>query len=150
MIQNQPCRDVLVVDDAETIRRFLKVSLEREGYSVRVAEDASEAQKAVLEQLPHYIISDWQMPNMTGGELCEWLRKQSLPSYVYFILVTAHDKAFDLIDGLDAGADDYVKKPLNVEELMARLRCGERILNLERRLRTLAAQEAHQFMQELT
>lgn len=149
-MRHTPLRNVLVVDDAETIRRFFKLCLERAGYNVRVASDASEAQEAIRQEAPHYIISDWQMPNMTGDELCQWLRKQQLPNYVYFILVTAHEKTFDLVDGLDSGADDYVKKPINIDELMARLRCGERILTLERRLRTLAAEEAAAFIQELT
>ena len=149
-MQNQPLRNVLVVDDAETIRRFFKLCLERAGYNVRVACDAAEAQAEILRETPHYIISDWQMPNMTGDELCRWLRGQQFSHYVYFILVTAHEKTFDLVDGLDSGADDYVKKPINIDELMARLRCGERILTLERRLRTLAAEEAAAFMQELT
>lgn len=142
-------RDILVVDDSDTIRRYLKVTLERAGYHVRVAADAVEACCEIENTPPDYIISDWQMPNMNGADLCKWVREANLPSYVYFILVTAHERVFDVVDGLDAGADDYVQKPIKVNELLARLRCGERILRLERRLRALAAQEAAAFMQEL-
>ena len=142
-------RDILVVDDSDTIRRYLKVTLERAGYHIRLAADAAEACKEIEIDPPDYIISDWQMPNMNGAELCQWVREQNLPSYVYFIMVTAHERVFDVVDGLDAGADDYVQKPIKVNELLARLRCGERILRLERRLRALAAQEAAAFMQEL-
>jgi sigma-B regulation protein RsbU (phosphoserine phosphatase) len=142
-------RDILVVDDSDTIRRYLKVTLERAGYHVRVAADAAEACREIEDMPPDYIISDWQMPNMNGADLCKWVREANLPSYVYFILVTAHERVFDVVDGLDAGADDYVQKPIKVNELLARLRCGERILRLERRLRALAAQEAAAFMQEL-
>ena len=142
-------RDILVVDDSDTIRRYLKVTLERAGYHVRVAADAAEACREIDDNTPDYIISDWQMPEMNGAELCKWVRDANLPSYVYFILVTAHERVFDVVDGLDAGADDYVQKPLKINELLARLRCGERILRLERRLRALAAQEAAAFMQEL-
>jgi len=142
-------RDILVVDDSDTIRRYLKVTLERAGYHVRVAADAAEACGDISDSTPDYIISDWQMPKMNGADLCKWVRDANLPSYVYFILVTAHERVFDVVDGLDAGADDYVQKPIKVNELLARLRCGERILRLERRLRALAAQEAAAFMQEL-
>ncbi len=142
-------RDILVVDDSDTIRRYLKVTLERAGYHVRVAADAAEASREIDDNTPDYIISDWQMPEMNGAELCKWVRDANLPSYVYFILVTAHERVFDVVDGLDAGADDYVQKPIKINELLARLRCGERILRLERRLRALAAQEAAAFMQEL-
>lgn len=142
-------RDILVVDDSDTIRRYLKVTLERAGYHIRLAADASEACQEIELNPPDYIISDWQMPNMNGAELCQWVRQANLSSYVYFILVTAHERVFDVVDGLDAGADDYVQKPIKLNELLARLRCGERILRLERRLRALAAQEAAAFMQEL-
>lgn len=142
-------RDILVVDDADTIRRYLKVTLERAGYHVRLAADAAEACEEIELNPPDYVISDWQMPNMNGAELCQWVRNQKLPNYVYFIMVTAHERVFDVVDGLDAGADDYVQKPIKVNELLARLRCGERILRLERRLRALAFQEAAAFMQEL-
>ncbi len=128
-------RDVLVVDDADSIRRYLKVTLERAGYQVRLCSDASEACWEIDSNPPDYIVSDWQMPNMDGAELCKWVREHELPNYIYFILMTAHERVFDVVDGLDAGADDYVQKPIKINELLARLRCGERILELERRLR---------------
>ena len=149
MLQS-PLTDVLVVDDTSTIRQFLSVSLKRAGYSVRLACDGFDAQEKIREQVPNYVISDWRMPNMNGAELCQWLRSQDLPRYVYFIMVTAHEDVFGLVNGLDSGADDYVKKPVIMNELLARLRCGQRILNLERRLKTLAGEQATAFMEELT
>lgn len=132
---NEGFRDVLVVDDSEAIRRYLKVTLERAGYRVRLCSDASEACWAIDSDPPNYVISDWQMPTMDGAELCKWIRDHDLPNYVYFILITAHERVFDVVDGLDSGADDYLQKPIKINELLARLRCGERVLELERRLR---------------
>lgn len=130
--------DVLVVDDAESIRQYLKVTLERAGYHVRVSSDASEACWEIEANPPDYIISDWQMPNMDGAELCQWVRSSNCPGYIYFIMMTAHERAFDVVDGLDAGADDYLQKPIKLNELLARLRCGERILKLQRKLQAPA------------
>jgi sigma-B regulation protein RsbU (phosphoserine phosphatase) len=131
--------DVLVVDDSEAIRRYLKITLEREGYAVRLCSDAVEACWEIDSSPPDYIISDWQMPAMNGAELCRWVRGHDLPKYIYFILITAHECAFDVVDGLDAGADDYLQKPIEINELLARMRAGERILQLQERLRAPAA-----------
>jgi DNA-binding response OmpR family regulator len=134
MTQNE-LRDVILVDDSEAIRRYLKITLERARYNVRVCNDAADAISEIEASRPDFIISDWQMPNMDGGELCKWVRNRDLPHYIYFILVTAHERVFDVVDGLDAGADDYLQKPIEVNELLARMRCGARILQLERQLR---------------
>jgi DNA-binding response OmpR family regulator len=77
------------------------------------------------------------MPNMDGGELCKWVRSRNPANYIYFILVTAHERFFNVVDGLNAGADDYLQKPIKANELLARIRCGQRILGLERQLRAL-------------
>jgi sigma-B regulation protein RsbU (phosphoserine phosphatase) len=124
-------KNVLVVDDSETIRRYLRLTLQRAGYHVRICSDASEACWEIYSNPPDIVVSDWQMSHMNGAELCQWVRGHDLPKYIYFILVTAHQRFFDVVDGLDAGADDYVKKPINVNELLARMRCGQRILRLE-------------------
>jgi sigma-B regulation protein RsbU (phosphoserine phosphatase) len=142
MKNDSPFRDLLVVDDSDTIRRYLKVTLERDGYNVRLCSDASEACWEIDARRPDYILSDWHMPTMNGVELCQWVREHQTSQYIYFLLMTAHTRVFDLVDGLDAGADDYVQKPIKINELLARLRCGERILTLERRLRAMAGQTA--------
>lgn len=134
MSKSQPI-DVLVVDDAESIRSYLKLALERNGYSVRLSSDGSEACWQIASTPPDIIVSDWQMPDMDGAALCNWVRGRECEKYAYFILMTAHEQFFDAVDGLNAGADDYLKKPVRIEELLARMRCGERILSLERRLR---------------
>jgi sigma-B regulation protein RsbU (phosphoserine phosphatase) len=130
--------EVLVVDDSDAIRRFLKLTLDRAGYNVRICNDASEACWEIDSRPPDFIVSDWQMPNMDGAELCKWVRQRDLPNYIYFIMITAHERVFDVVDGLDSGADDYVQKPINIDELLARLRSGQRILELQRRLRAPA------------
>ena len=79
------------------------------------------------------IVSDWEMPNMNGLELCEAVRSEDFDGYVYFILLTTHGRPQDIIDGLSAGADDYVTKPFESAELKMRIRSGERILALETR-----------------
>lgn len=132
------CKDILVVDDSDSIRRYLKLTLERVGFSVRVCSDATEACWEIQSNVPDFVISDWQMPNMDGGELCKWVRARDSETtdYIYFILITAHERFFNVVDGLNAGADDYLQKPIKANELMARIRCGQRILRLERQLRS--------------
>ena len=131
------CQKVLVVDDSDSIRRFLNVTLERAGFEVRLCSDAMEACWEIESDPPDLVISDWQMPNMDGGELCKWVRSRDPADYIYFILVTAHERYFSAVDGLNVGADDYLQKPIQTTELIARIRCGQRILRLERQLRAL-------------
>jgi sigma-B regulation protein RsbU (phosphoserine phosphatase) len=126
---------VLVVDDCPSIRDYLKLMLEKNGYEVRLSSDAAEACWQIASNSPDFIVSDWQMPSMDGAALCKWVRNREPQEYVYFILMTAHERFFDAVDGFDSGADDYVQKPVKLAEMLARLRCGQRILKLERRLR---------------
>ena len=105
---NEYCSNVLVVDDSDAIRRYLKVTLERSGYNVRVCNDAAEACWVIDSDPPDYIISDGHMPNMDGAELCNWVREHDLPHYIYFIMMTAHERVFDASEGTDSAADDYV------------------------------------------
>ncbi|MEM8671456.1 MAG: response regulator transcription factor [Planctomycetota bacterium] len=126
--------DVLVVDDAEPIRQFMQLTLERSGYEVRLCSDAIEACREIESRQPEYIVSDWQMPRMDGAALCQWVRAKQFDRYTYFILMTAHENEFGVVDGLDAGADAYLQKPIQLDELLAKLRCGERILELQKRL----------------
>jgi DNA-binding response OmpR family regulator len=131
------CKEILVVDDSDSIRRYLNVTLSRVGFNVRVCSDGTQACWEIESNPPDFVISDWQMPNMDGGELCKWVRSRDTVDYIYFIMVTAHERFFNVVDGLNAGADDYLQKPIQANELMARIRCGQRILGLERQLRSL-------------
>ncbi len=127
---------VLVVDDSRTQRVLLRALLQRRGYEVHEAADG-EAALDVIERLPiSLVVSDWMMPRMTGPELCQALRARGpAQHYVYIILVTAKHEAEDLSLGLGAGADDYLRKPIEETELLARLRTGERHVSLDAQLR---------------
>lgn len=123
-------RKILVVDDSKSSRQYLRAALEKEGHEVQTCGDAAEACWDIIDNQPDFIISDWQMPCMDGAELCQWVRSQHCLRYIYFIIMTAHRQEFNLVDGLDAGADEYLQKPIRIHELVTRLRCGERILQL--------------------
>jgi len=131
---------VLVVDDDPIQCRQLEVTLGRWGYDVRTARDGLEALRLMDEQGPiQLVVADWMMPEMDGIELCRRIRGDSGQPYVYVILATARDCRDDIVAGLDAGADDYLTKPIHHGELRARVGAGKRIIDLQNRL--LAAQE---------
>jgi diguanylate cyclase (GGDEF)-like protein len=131
---------VLVVDDDAVHSRQLEVILGRWGYRVLTARNGREALRLLAEEGPvQLVVADWMMPEMDGLELCGRIRSDFTDPYVYVILVTARDRRDDIVAGLDAGADDYLAKPIHHGELRARIRAGERIIDLQNRL--LAAQE---------
>lgn len=127
----------LVVDDDPVIAATLKAVVAKAGYAVRVARDGSEAWQAVQEAPASVVISDWYMPAMDGLELCQRIRARPDEAYVYFILITAMGGKEQYDRGMDAGADDFITKPLNLDELRARLRVAARILGLRRELKRL-------------
>jgi diguanylate cyclase (GGDEF)-like protein len=130
--------NILLVDDDPALLRLLTKWLEIAGYSVRCAMDGRVAMAAIESDCPSVLVTDWGMPNVDGLELCHWLRAQKLPHYVYTIFLTIRRSVQDLVQGLRAGADDFVRKPVNREELLARLSCGVRALERESRLVRLA------------
>ena len=110
------------------MRRMLQGS----GYDVVTASDGITAVESILaEGGPRLLLLDWMMPELSGPEVCQAIRTRADTGYVYIILLTARDSKDDLIAGLEAGADDYLTKPCNPEELRARLRTGQRVLRLE-------------------
>ncbi len=112
-------------------RKILQSWLESWGYQVTVAEDGEKAWQILQEiRAPHLLILDWIMPNLNGIDLCRMVRERDSSPYQYILLVTAKDDKQDLVRGLDAGADDYLSKPFDRDELRARLRTGRRILTL--------------------
>ncbi|MDR2761386.1 MAG: response regulator [Planctomycetaceae bacterium] len=122
---------VLIVDDSKLALIALKALLTDAGYDVLAAMNGEEAIK-VLETNPcRMVISDWEMPVMTGLELCRKVRSGEYSGYIYFILLTSHKE--EMVEGLSAGADDFIAKPYKPDEVLARLRSGERILSLETR-----------------
>jgi two-component system, cell cycle response regulator len=132
---------VLVAEDDSVTRHLLKVSLERWNYDVVLAADGSQAADILLgKDSPKLALLDWMMPGTDGVEVCRELRKRNSGSYIYTLLLTARAAREDLLDGLEAGADDYLVKPFDLLELQARLRTGERIIALQDQL--IAAREA--------
>lgn len=126
---------VLIADDDPISRKLLQVSLSNSGYQVVIANDGMEA-FAVLRRpdCPKLAILDWMMPGMDGVEICRAIRGKAGEPYVYIILLTAKGHAAEVVEGLEAGADDYIRKPFDLHELKARLRAGRRILDLQHQL----------------
>jgi sigma-B regulation protein RsbU (phosphoserine phosphatase) len=127
-------RRVLVVDDSAAQRMVLTASLTRQGYQVVGAASGEEALAITLREPVDLVLSDWMMPGMDGLELCRQVRATNHTSYVYFILLTSKSEEGAVAQGLDVGADDFLTKPVNAEELRARINAGDRILRMEREL----------------
>ena len=128
-------RHVLVVDDSRAQRRMLGDLLTQWGYEVRLAGSGAEA-LALCEAGPvDLVLSDWVMPGMSGIEFCRAFRALPRSDYGYFILLTSRTDKGAVAQGLEGGADDFLAKPVNMEELRARITAGERILRMERELK---------------
>ncbi|ATG45203.1 PP2C family protein-serine/threonine phosphatase [Phaeobacter piscinae] len=127
-------RRVLVVDDSRLQRRILVASLKKWGFEVVEAESGEAAMEICESDPPDLILSDWMMPGMNGLEFCRAFRTQSQDNYSYFILLTSKSEKNEVAQGLDAGADDFLTKPVSSDELRARISAGERILRMQREL----------------
>lgn len=126
---------ILIAEDDHISRKILQTILTKQGNDVTAAEDGLKALEALKKETPDILITDWMMPDLDGLQLSRRVRALDLPSYVYIILLTALTEKQRIIEGLDAGADDYITKPYDKTELMARVRAGERVIQLERTLR---------------
>ncbi len=135
---------ILIADDNVVSRKLLELLLIQWGYEVVLAKDGNEAWQALQsENSPRLALLDWMMPGMTGPEICAATRSRVGHSYTYLLLVTSREDKQDTVVGLEAGADDYLTKPVLSDELRARLRTGLRILELEDQL--VAAREEQQY-----
>lgn len=123
--------EILVADDDFISRSLIQKIIESSGHKALLAEDGVKAWKLVQTNKIKIVITDWMMPNMDGLTLCRKIREAKLPNYVYLVLITSKDRKEDSVRGLEAGADDYIAKPVYPDELMARIRSGERIIQLE-------------------
>src|SRR5262245_3070706 len=125
---------VLIADDDPISRRLLERTLQLWGYEVTTARDGAEAWRIFEERDFPLVITDWLMPGLDGLELVRRIRASQRPGYVFVILLAAASARREIIAGIVAGADDFVSKPFDREELHARLRTGVRILQLEQAL----------------
>jgi two-component system cell cycle response regulator len=134
---------ILIADDDPISRRRLEVALVRQGHQALPVTDGTAAIAALAAPgAPRLAILDWMMPGADGLEVCRTLRRRQAP-YVYVILLTTRDRREDMVAGLEADADDFLVKPFDAVELRARLRSGERVIELQEGL--LAAQDALRF-----
>ncbi|MDR2754328.1 MAG: response regulator [Planctomycetaceae bacterium] len=124
---------VLIVDDSKLALTALKGLLTNAGYEVLTAMNGQEGLKALEGSACRMVVSDWEMPVMNGLEFCRAIRAEEFTGYVYFLLLTSHGSLDEMVQGLSAGADDFIAKPYKPDEVLARLRAGERILSLETR-----------------
>lgn len=126
---------VLVAEDDRVQRLLLEATLRKRGYAPVAVQDGSEALASLSEaDAPNLAILDWEMPGLDGPAVCSRLRDRTDAPPLYLILLTARTTKADLLLGLDAGADDFVRKPFDVDELVARLRVGERVVALQQSL----------------
>ncbi|MGH9615315.1 MAG: GGDEF domain-containing response regulator [Acidobacteriaceae bacterium] len=123
---------ILLADDEVTSLRLLERTLQRSGYEVIVVRNGREAaDRLCCPDGPQLALLDWGMPELDGPGVCREVRRRRSQNYVYIVLLTARNSRLDIVEGLESGADDYIVKPFNPEELKARLSCGLRILQLE-------------------
>ena len=126
---------ILVVDDDAVSRKLVERHLIKAGFEVACAANGQEALTVFKQHFFPIILTDWMMPEIDGPELCRRIRQKQTDGYVFIILITAPDSKNDIVLGLEAGADDYLTKPIHSAELVARINTGIRILNLEQSLK---------------
>ncbi len=125
---------LLVVDDSALYRRVVEHSLSQENYALLFAENGRRGLEIYKQAQPDLVITDWTMPDLSGPELCQQIRSTPRDSYCYIVLLTSHTEKEQVIEGLAAGADDYLTKPFHEGELLARLGVGRRIVELHRQI----------------
>jgi diguanylate cyclase (GGDEF)-like protein len=130
-----PSPAILLAEDDPVTRMLMTRFLKNAGYEVDAVSNGSEALDRMTKRYYPMLVTDWEMPEMDGAALCKAVRNMQLDGYVYALLLTARDSKEHIIAGLEAGADDYLVKPVHEPELIARLNAGRRILNLEHSLR---------------
>ena len=123
---------VLVVDDSKLQRKILTLALKRWGFDVAEAASGVEALEMASLRRPDLVLSDWMMPGMSGLELCRRFRELDGEEYSYFILLTSKSEKEEVARGLDSGADDFLTKPVDSNELRARITAGERLIEMQR------------------
>lgn len=133
---------ILIVEDEEDTRFILERLLSKNNYEVKTANNGQEALQLLDSYMPKVVVADWTMPVMDGIELCNVIKKNDKYKLIYFILLTARASLKDRVTGLDIGADDFLVKPIENQELLARIRSGIRIHNLQNELKSIEHNKA--------
>jgi phosphoserine phosphatase RsbU/P len=128
---------ILIADDDPTARRFLQAALHKLEHECVLAVDGREAWEAYRATQPSIILADWLMPKLSGIELCRMIRADARPRYAYVIMVTALSGKGSYLEGMQAGADDFVTKPFDLDEMAARLHVARRIIGLQTEIHQL-------------
>jgi two-component system chemotaxis response regulator CheY len=131
---------ILIADDDPTSRLIAGAVLRDLGHECLIVADGTEAWDAFRSDRPDVVISDWMMPGLTGLQLCRSIRDHATGGYTYFIMVTSHGNVDEILEGMSAGADDYLVKPLNQDDLRARLIAAARVTSLHEQLATQQTQ----------
>ncbi|MCC9605020.1 response regulator [Blastopirellula sp. JC732] len=129
----EPAANILIVDDDEISLDLLRYALEAQNFQVWSASNGAEALRVLEEQNINLVVTDWEMPIVNGLEFCREVRRRQSDHYVYVILLTSHGARDEIVEGMAAGADDFIVKPFNPPELLARIQAGRRVLALETR-----------------
>jgi two-component system, NtrC family, sensor kinase len=129
--------EILIAEDDDMVLDLLVDSLDTLGHTVLTAKDGQDAWHLYQMKSVHMVITDWLMPQMDGLELCRNIRAASRDHYTYIIVITGKEQKKDLLETLKCGADDYIKKPFDPDELQTRIKAGERIIKLEERHKKL-------------
>ena len=132
--------EVLVVDDSPVCRKIFEQLLPQDLYRVCYAANGAEALRTLKENRPAIVITDWVMPDFSGLELCRRIREDKSASYTYVIVMTSKKEEDAVLRAMEAGADDFLAKPFNNNEMMARIGAGRRIIELHRRLEDKSAE----------
>lgn len=133
---------ILVVEDERDTRFILEKLLTKNNFEVITANNGQEALQLLETFTPKVILADWTMPIMDGLELCNQIKNNEKLKIIYYIILTARTSLRDRVTGLDVGADDFLMKPIENQELVARIRSGIRIFNLQRELKTIEHSKA--------
>jgi len=125
---------MLVVDDSAVYRKLVEQVLSSESYSLLFAQNGAEAIQLFEQHSPSFVITDWMLPDFSGFELCQRIRADNTRPYCYIIVMTSSNEKGHVVKGLEAGADDYLTKPFDPAEMLARVGVGRRIIDLNRQL----------------
>lgn len=134
MSQLRPKYEILVVDDSPVYRKLVEQILANQPFSLLFARNGQEALELYRKHAPCLIITDWMMPDLSGPELCQQIRADGSETYTYLIVMTSSTEKGNVVKALEAGADDYLTKPFDPGEMLARIGVGRRIIDLNREL----------------